>query len=180
MLALAALSFAASAAALGLKINTPEQVMSSANATISWTSEAGDPAFNIELYKTIFNDRFSIQNNINASSHEVTMTLPQIPAGDGYVYRFTNISDDNDVYATTENFTVIAFDASVASTTTFGSGATGTGSSSGSGSGSGSGSASNTASGADASSTSEPDAAAMLTVSGAVGAVAGIVALFTL
>ncbi|KAF9035035.1 hypothetical protein BDZ89DRAFT_1062292 [Hymenopellis radicata] len=174
MLALTVLSLAASA--LALEISTlPSNIHSASNTTISWTSENGDPDFNIFIFKDTFNNRYAIANNVPVANHSITLALPAIPTDSGYVYQFTNISDDNDVYAKSAAFPVAAAcDSGCDSTSSVAASAAGTSGASKSGASS---TGSSTSAGAAASQTG---GAATFRVSAALGVAAGLLAWMTL
>ncbi|KAK7053506.1 hypothetical protein R3P38DRAFT_1460025 [Favolaschia claudopus] len=125
------LSLAASVAALS--INTPNDIHSEGTTTLTWTSDSSDPVFSIELNHPSFHEALAIANNVNPGDNNRTITLPPLAAEDNYTLTFVNVTDINDVFATSNSFSI---GAAVSSSS---------GSPSGSGSNSGGGSASATA-----------------------------------
>ncbi|KIP11768.1 hypothetical protein PHLGIDRAFT_33240 [Phlebiopsis gigantea 11061_1 CR5-6] len=99
----ALLPFAAS-----LTITTPTNLTSGGPATISWTTAAGDPStWSFELVNTdVFHNSFAIANNVNPSLGSISMTLPSVPPGDGYTIEAVNITNINQIFATSGSFTV--------------------------------------------------------------------------
>ncbi|KAF8915166.1 hypothetical protein CPB85DRAFT_1433081 [Mucidula mucida] len=135
------------------------------------------PQFNIFIFKEdTFNNRFAIANNVPVANHSITFELPSIPVDSGYVYQFTNITDDNDVYAKSAAFPVAAAcDSGCDSTSSVAASGSGTRTS---GSGASSTGSSSTSSGSAASQT---DGAASLHFSAALSvAAAGLLAWITL
>ncbi|KAK0435015.1 hypothetical protein EV421DRAFT_1661638, partial [Armillaria borealis] len=92
----------------GLTISNPiETVTSTGPITISWQTSSGDPTvFSIELINQSFNSQYAIANNVDSSIGSLSLTLPQIPAEDGYTIELVNISNINDIYAQTGTFSV--------------------------------------------------------------------------
>ncbi|THH09820.1 hypothetical protein EW146_g8565 [Bondarzewia mesenterica] len=118
----------------GLTLNVPDNLSSGGPATISWTTASGDPStFSIELLNTIFHNSFAIANNVQPSLGSITIQLPAVPPGDGYTLEAVNITDINQVFATTGGFSIAApSSSSVASSTSAASSASGSASGSGS------------------------------------------------
>ncbi|PCH34083.1 hypothetical protein WOLCODRAFT_22446 [Wolfiporia cocos MD-104 SS10] len=139
-------------AAATIVLETPTNWQSGTPANISWSSSGGDPRFSLELVNDIeFHNSFAIANNLNPSDGFATFTLPIVPAGSGYTLEAVNVTDINQVYASSGDFAVAQTPSSTSSSTTSSGSST---ASSGSLTSSGSSSASSTSSGASASSTS--------------------------
>ncbi|KAK0430938.1 hypothetical protein EV421DRAFT_1855808 [Armillaria borealis] len=100
-----------------LTVSSPNTTVSSAGElTVSWTTSAGDPdTFSIELINQGFNRQFAIANNVDASLQSVTLALPQLPTGDGFTIQLVNISNINDVFAQSGDFSVAAASSSLTS-----------------------------------------------------------------
>ncbi|KAJ6576911.1 hypothetical protein DFH09DRAFT_1148761 [Mycena vulgaris] len=134
-------------AALSLSVNAPSSVTSGGQTTITWSSTSSDPTFSIELVHPSFNNAFAIANSVDPTINTLTLTIPAVPAEDGYTLQFVNVSDINQVYATSGSFAIGAETSSTASSSesaTGGAGGTGsangTASATGGASGSGTGS----------------------------------------
>ncbi|KAK0200596.1 hypothetical protein DFS33DRAFT_169548 [Desarmillaria ectypa] len=97
-----------------LTVNNPSTAVSSAGElTITWTTSAGDPdTFSVELINQGFNRQFAIANNVDADLQSITLSLPQVPTGDGFTIQLVNISNINDVYAETGDFSIAAVSSS--------------------------------------------------------------------
>ncbi|KAJ7607619.1 hypothetical protein DFH06DRAFT_1249771 [Mycena polygramma] len=91
-----------------LTVTAPTSPQSGATTTISWTSDATDPTFSIELIHPSFNEAIAISNNVDPSLDTITVELPIVPAGDGYTLEFVNITDINQVFATSADFSIAA------------------------------------------------------------------------
>ncbi|KAH7923713.1 hypothetical protein BV22DRAFT_564152 [Leucogyrophana mollusca] len=89
-----------------LVLNTPTELTSGAEATITWTSQSGDPSTFSLLLKSYAT--FAIADNVQTSLETITLELPEVPSGNEYILEATNISDIDVIYATTGEFTVIA------------------------------------------------------------------------
>ncbi|KAJ6576939.1 hypothetical protein DFH09DRAFT_1450503 [Mycena vulgaris] len=169
-------------AALSLSVNAPSSVTSGGQTTITWNSTSSDPTFSIELVHPSFNNAFAIANSVDPTTNTLTLTIPAVPAEDGYTLQFVNVSDINQVYATSGSFAIGAEASSTASSSsnasaTGGAGGTGsaneTASATGGASGSGTGSVKPTstvpssASGSNSASGSAPSSSGTGTPSGA-------------
>ncbi|KAF7305579.1 hypothetical protein HMN09_00811100 [Mycena chlorophos] len=156
-----------------LTINTPSGLTSGGMATITWTATSSDPPFSIELVHPSFNQEFAIANSVNPANQTITLQLPPVPPGSDYQLAFVNLTNINDVFASSSNFSVAA-----ATSSTSGS-ASGTAKASGSASGSSTGSASGSATSSTTSASTSPSpssaASASQRVSGVV--LGGILAL---
>ncbi|KAG8219196.1 hypothetical protein J3R82DRAFT_7 [Butyriboletus roseoflavus] len=99
--------------------------------TISWTASTTDPtSFSIELINSAFHNSFAIANNIQTALGSITITLPQVPIGDGYTLEAVANNNINTVYSTSGDFAIGA----ASTTTTSGASTTSTASSISSGS----------------------------------------------
>ncbi|KAJ7681084.1 hypothetical protein DFH06DRAFT_1465097 [Mycena polygramma] len=136
------------ASALALGIDTPTNPTSGGTMTITWSRTSSDPVFSIELNHPSFNAAFAIANNVDPADTNVTVAIPPVPAEDNYTLTFVNVTDINDVFATSGSFSIGAATSASPSAT---DSASGVGSS---GSGSVSRSATATTSGSKASITS--------------------------
>ncbi|KAJ7769320.1 hypothetical protein B0H16DRAFT_1517464 [Mycena metata] len=147
----------AASSAFALTVNTPSGVTSGGTTTITWTSTSSDSVFSIELLHSSFNSDFAIANNVQPANNNLTVTIPPVPADDDYTLQFVNITDINQVFATSGSFSIGAAVSASGSSTGSGTGGSSTsgaaGPSSTSGA-SGSTTASGSASGSKASSTS--------------------------
>ncbi|PBK79275.1 hypothetical protein ARMGADRAFT_858753, partial [Armillaria gallica] len=87
--------------------NPTETVTSMGPITIMWQTSSGDPSvFSIEPINQSFNSQYAITNNVDSSLGSLTLTLPQIPAEDGYTIELVNISNINNIYTQTGTFSV--------------------------------------------------------------------------
>ncbi|KAJ6538692.1 hypothetical protein DFH09DRAFT_1176781 [Mycena vulgaris] len=71
-------------AAHTLSVNVPSSVTSGGQTTITWSSTSSDPTFSIELVHPSFNNAFAIANSVDPTTNTLTLTIPSMPAGDGY------------------------------------------------------------------------------------------------
>ncbi|KAJ7146885.1 hypothetical protein C8R44DRAFT_973485 [Mycena epipterygia] len=104
-------------------IEAPETVVSGGMTTIRWTPDSFESldTFSIELVHPSFNNAIAIANNVNPVTGMVNVVIPSVPAADGYSIEFVNITDINDVFATSPEFSIAppasTSDSATASTT---------------------------------------------------------------
>ncbi|OCH84038.1 hypothetical protein OBBRIDRAFT_840009 [Obba rivulosa] len=91
-----------------LTLQTPTNWESGTNANVSWTNAAGDPStWSLELVNpTNFHNSFAIANNVNPAPGFITVQLPIVPAGSGYVLEAVGISNISDVISQTGEFSI--------------------------------------------------------------------------
>jgi len=93
-----------------ITINTPAGWKGNQTNKVTWTTNPGDPTvFSVELVNDQFNEKFALANNVPASQGTLSLPLPQINhVGDDvpFTLQFVNISDANQVYATSPSFTI--------------------------------------------------------------------------
>ncbi|KAI0305055.1 hypothetical protein BC826DRAFT_979704 [Russula brevipes] len=88
-----------------LQLTISQNATSGAPATVSWITASGDPpTFSLELLNEVFHNSFAIGNNIPSNAGQLTVTLPIVPAGDGYTLEAVQISDINQVVGTSSPF----------------------------------------------------------------------------
>ncbi|KIL71260.1 hypothetical protein M378DRAFT_6067 [Amanita muscaria Koide BX008] len=97
-------------------------VRSNTPATFTWTSSdnADPPFFSLVLQATSFHNTYAIANNVLTTSGSISLTVPTVPAGDGYTLQAVNISDINDLYSTYGPFSIAAALSTTASSTATG------------------------------------------------------------
>ncbi|KAJ7194884.1 hypothetical protein GGX14DRAFT_475707 [Mycena pura] len=93
---------------LAIDVQAPVEPTSGALTTIHWTPDPAVPVFSMELVHPDFNDALAIANSVNGSLGYLKVDLPAVPADDGYTLQFVNISDIDDVYATSPVFAIAA------------------------------------------------------------------------
>ncbi|KAI6138461.1 hypothetical protein BKA82DRAFT_3137601 [Pisolithus tinctorius] len=87
--------------------------------TLNWQTESSDPSyFSVLLANPIFHDTFAIANNVGSALTTLTLELPQVPVGTSYQLQGINVSDVNDVYATSPSFSIGPAPSSNTTTTT--------------------------------------------------------------
>jgi len=106
--------------ASALVLETPTDWQSSTTANISWVTSAGDPStFSFQLNNPDeFHNSFAIGNNIPASNQFFSFEMPTVPIGGGYLVEAVNISNINQVFAQTGEFSIAAPPVSVSSSAT--------------------------------------------------------------
>ncbi|KAJ7758208.1 hypothetical protein DFH07DRAFT_819019 [Mycena maculata] len=93
--------------ALALTINAPpSDVTVGVPTSITWSSTSSDPVFSVELIHPSFNQALALANNVNPANNNVSITIPPVPAGDGYTIEFVNVTNINDVFATSSDFSI--------------------------------------------------------------------------
>ncbi|KAK7007514.1 hypothetical protein R3P38DRAFT_3027723 [Favolaschia claudopus] len=100
-----------------LTVNAPTSPQSATTTTITWTSNASDPVFSIELTHPSFNMAFALANNVDPTLNQLTIELPLVPAGDGYTLEFVNITNINQIFAMSSDFSIAAVSSSQSSLT---------------------------------------------------------------
>ncbi|KAJ7097051.1 hypothetical protein B0H15DRAFT_1019410 [Mycena belliarum] len=110
--------FVASVGVLGLTPNAPSSAQSGGTVTITWSSTATDPTFSIELTHPSFNAAIAIANNVDPLNNQVTVGLPIVPADSDYTLQFVNITDINQVFATSPDFSIAPAPSTSASAST--------------------------------------------------------------
>ncbi|KAJ6540834.1 hypothetical protein DFH09DRAFT_1175419 [Mycena vulgaris] len=93
---------------LSLTINAPSSPQAGTSTTITWTSTSTDPTFTIELFHPSFNQALAIANNVDPSLNQLTVTIPIVPAGDQYTLEAVNITNINQAFATSSDFSIAA------------------------------------------------------------------------
>ncbi|KAG1871604.1 hypothetical protein F4604DRAFT_1681418 [Suillus subluteus] len=92
-----------------LTLNTPTGASNGGSLNVTWDATTSDPSsFSLYMANTIFHNTFAIANNVQASAGGMTITLPDVPVGDGYTLEATSNSNITDVYATSGDFAVTA------------------------------------------------------------------------
>ncbi|KAJ7925419.1 hypothetical protein B0H13DRAFT_2314634 [Mycena leptocephala] len=121
--------------AIALSINTPTNPTSGGTTSITWSSTSSDSVFSIELNHPSFNNALAIANNVNPADNNVTLTIPPVPAEDNYTLAFVNVTNIDDVFATSGSFSIgaeISASASATGSAAAGSSASGSATRSGS------------------------------------------------
>ncbi|KAM6498897.1 hypothetical protein JOM56_006845 [Amanita muscaria] len=97
-------------------------VRSNTPATFTWTSSdnADPPFFSLVLQATSFHNTYAIANNVLTTSGSISLTVPTVPAADGYTLQAVNISDINDIYSNYGPFSIAAALSTTASSTATG------------------------------------------------------------
>ncbi|KAG2052641.1 hypothetical protein BDR06DRAFT_957321 [Suillus hirtellus] len=113
-----------------LTLNTPTGVAVGGLVNVTWEATTSDPSsFSLYMVNTIFHNTFAIGNNVQSSAGIITLTLPQVPVGDGYTLEATSNSNIDTVYAQSGDFAVSAMSSATlpSTSTTSTSSSTGTG-----------------------------------------------------
>ncbi|EPQ60277.1 hypothetical protein GLOTRDRAFT_108878 [Gloeophyllum trabeum ATCC 11539] len=106
-----------------LTLQTPSGLTSAGPATISWTAESTDPPFSLELVNQVFHNSFAIANNVQPGQGSLSLTLPIVPAGDGYSLEAVNVTNINQVYASSGDFSIAPASSTTSSASSTSSGA---------------------------------------------------------
>ncbi|KAJ7130665.1 hypothetical protein C8R46DRAFT_1142033 [Mycena filopes] len=93
---------------LGISIADPGQLAAEADATILWTHNQNDPhAFNIELQNSAIGLSQQLASSVDISGGRIIVHLPgNLPSRNDYTFAFVNPADVEQVFATTDEFTV--------------------------------------------------------------------------
>ncbi|KAJ6592855.1 hypothetical protein B0H19DRAFT_1279595 [Mycena capillaripes] len=92
--------------AAAVDIQVPQSAASGGMTTVTWTEDPSLPVFSIELFHTTFNDAIAIANNVDPAKGNINVTLPMVPPGGGYTLEFVNITDIDQTYATSDEFSI--------------------------------------------------------------------------
>ncbi|KAJ6516571.1 hypothetical protein C8R47DRAFT_1205807 [Mycena vitilis] len=74
--------------------------------TITWTPDPALDVFSMELYDADNSAPLGIANNVDPSKGKLDVTVPMITPGDGYTVYFVNVTDIDDVYGTSGDFSI--------------------------------------------------------------------------
>ncbi|KAJ7153876.1 hypothetical protein C8R43DRAFT_442900 [Mycena crocata] len=102
-----------------VSIEAPEEPASAGETTVAWTDADDLPTFSMELVHPDFNNAIAIANNVNPDDGKAQVSLPNVPAGEGYTIQFVNIANISDVYGTSPEFSIAAPVSTSESTTGF-------------------------------------------------------------
>ncbi|KAJ7167085.1 hypothetical protein C8R46DRAFT_1096014 [Mycena filopes] len=91
-----------------LTVDAPTAPQSGGTTTITWTSTSDDSTFSVELTHPSFNQAIAIANNVDPTLDTLTIELPIVPADSGYTLEFVNITNINQVFATSPDFSIAA------------------------------------------------------------------------
>jgi hypothetical protein len=95
------------AGAHALTLNTPSNVQSGRNITVTWTAASGDQPFTLYLHHPSFNSDFAVANNVDPTTGSITFQLPEVtPRDNQYTFRAANITDINQQYSVSSAFAV--------------------------------------------------------------------------
>ncbi|CUA78377.1 hypothetical protein RSOLAG22IIIB_07037 [Rhizoctonia solani] len=119
----AALTLSVVSAVSAITITKPDSSgWKNGTVTVDWTSASGDPSvFTIQLRDTntpsVINP-MAIANNVQTALGTTSFELPIVPEVNTYVVEFVNITDVNQVFATSTTFPVVNVAQSASSTAT--------------------------------------------------------------
>ncbi|CAE6447117.1 unnamed protein product [Rhizoctonia solani] len=119
----ATLTLSALSAVSAITITKPDSSgWKNGTVTVEWTSAAGDPSvFTIQLRDTntpsVINP-MAIANNVQTAAGTTSFELPIVPEVNTYQIECVNISDINQVYASSATFPVVNVAQSASSTAT--------------------------------------------------------------
>ncbi|OCH84935.1 hypothetical protein OBBRIDRAFT_798661 [Obba rivulosa] len=91
-----------------LTLQTPTDWQSGTAVNVSWTNAVGDPStWSLELVNpTNFHNSFAIANNVNPAPGVLSIRLPIVPAGGGYILEAVGISNISNVISQTGEFSI--------------------------------------------------------------------------
>ncbi|CAE6444609.1 unnamed protein product [Rhizoctonia solani] len=119
----AALTLSVVSAVSAITITKPDSSgWKNGTVTVEWTSASGDPSvFTIQLRDTntpsVINP-MAIANNVQTALGTTSLELPIVPEVNTYQLEFVNISDINQVFASSTTFPVVNVAQSASSTAT--------------------------------------------------------------
>ncbi|KAI0347987.1 hypothetical protein BDW22DRAFT_39938 [Trametopsis cervina] len=92
-----------------LTFTVPNNITSGGTVTITWTQASGDPdVWSLFLVNQVFHNTYGIANNVKNSDGTLTLNLPAVPVEGGYTLEATNITDVNQVFTTSNSFSIAA------------------------------------------------------------------------
>ncbi|KAF4600295.1 hypothetical protein EYR38_004919 [Pleurotus pulmonarius] len=98
------------ALATALQIEPLQNANSQGDTTITWINDAADTSrfstFSVFLHHPTFNSDFALLNNQRPTDGGANVTLPAVPAQDGYTLRATDISNITNEFAVSSPFAI--------------------------------------------------------------------------
>jgi len=91
-----------------LTITTPANWNASGLVTLTWTGDATDPTFSVELLNggLLTFGALALLNNVSPTAGSASFSLGSVPVGSGYTIEFVNITNINQAYATSSPFAI--------------------------------------------------------------------------
>ncbi|KAJ7782545.1 hypothetical protein DFH07DRAFT_949334 [Mycena maculata] len=83
--------------------NMPHWILKSGAPLIITPS---DPTFSIGLINEDFNNVLALANNVDPAQDVITVTIPIVPAGGGYVLEFVNPENIDEVFVASAVFSI--------------------------------------------------------------------------
>ncbi|KAJ7022766.1 hypothetical protein C8F04DRAFT_1137273 [Mycena alexandri] len=82
--------------------------VSGGSLTIDWNTATTDESgtFSIELNHPSFNSALALATNVDSSQLSITIPLPTLLPSDGFTITFVDISDINNVFSTSQSFSI--------------------------------------------------------------------------
>ncbi|KAJ7741334.1 hypothetical protein B0H16DRAFT_1323922, partial [Mycena metata] len=82
--------------------------VSGGSLTITWNTATTDAAgvFSIELNHPSFNSALALATNVDSSQLSITIPLPTLDPADGFTITFVDIANINDVFSTSNSFSI--------------------------------------------------------------------------
>ncbi|KAK7048695.1 hypothetical protein R3P38DRAFT_2870931 [Favolaschia claudopus] len=82
--------------------------VSGGQMTVTWRTSNSDPAgaFSIVLFHDSFHDQFAVATNVDASGLSKDFVIPIVPTGDNYFIQFIDIFNVNQVFSTSNSFSI--------------------------------------------------------------------------
>ncbi|KAJ6493165.1 hypothetical protein C8R45DRAFT_1095679 [Mycena sanguinolenta] len=81
-------------------------VTSGGSVVITWSLDGTLPTFTIELANEKFHNSLAIANNVDPSEGNISVVIPPVPVGSGYTLQFVNITNIDQQYATSDQFSI--------------------------------------------------------------------------
>ncbi|KAI0726133.1 hypothetical protein C8Q72DRAFT_847705 [Fomitopsis betulina] len=89
-------------------LETPTNWQTSTVANVSWAMSSGDPSsFSFELVNPdVFHNAYAIGSNIQSNAQFFSFEMPTVEPGAGYYLQAVNVTNINDVYAESGEFSI--------------------------------------------------------------------------
>ncbi|KAJ7496413.1 hypothetical protein FB451DRAFT_1359084 [Mycena latifolia] len=96
----------AASVVMAIDIQAPEAPASGGEIVVKWTPDPTLREFSMELTHPDFNAALAIATSVNPEAGEVSVMLPPVPPTGGYTIEFVNVTDINDVFGTSPEFSI--------------------------------------------------------------------------
>ncbi|KAJ7627179.1 hypothetical protein FB45DRAFT_58645 [Roridomyces roridus] len=93
-------------AAIAIDIQPLSNAQSGMPTTVRWTPVSSSLTYTVYLLYSSFNDKFAIANNVNSSTGQLDVTMPQVPPASNYTLQFVSVETNPVVYGQSPAFSI--------------------------------------------------------------------------